>query len=963
MGDMPEPLLAPVTRREVAWAVLLCALAATLFLSPALLTGRFLSPADLLFGWQPWAAARPPGWSGPSNGLLSDSVLQFEPWLVYSAARLHAGALPLWNPDNMLGAPFIGNMQSAVFYPLNWPYLLWPDGSMLALRAWLKLFVAALGMYLLARQVVRVGPVGAAVAAATFTFGGFLIAWLLYPLTGAVIWLPWLWWATGRLMAQPGVRAVAVLALVVALTLLAGQPEMAFHMTAATGLLALFLAWQATPRRAGPLLGRLGLWAAAFLLGALLAAIQILPFLEYLAHSAALAGRSGSEPAQFWLPFYLAWTAISPDLFGNPAHGTWWDTWTNYNEANSYSGIVPLVLAPFAFLAPDRRQRALAAFLLAGSIVAAGVVYHWPVVFDMVTALPLLHQAANQRLLVVIECALGILAALGVCGLRARLPAWRGRLILGLGLWMGVLLAVGIGVPLLLAHSFFRLPPDGPAVTVWQAALARGAALVLVSSALVGGIIALWGARPRIARALLVALPLLLVADLWQARIDYTPTVAPGEYFPPTAATRFLQQQPGPFRTVAGGWLLPPTTNLVYGLADLRGYDAVEPRTYHDLAVALDPSIYQGAGGGFKPFNVIQSPLIDLLNVRYVLAPPGTDPNPTALVDVRQEGPPERPVGEIFGAYRPGQTFTAGLDNLTAVEVFGATFGRPHGGRLIFHLKIDPAGPGDLATVVVDAATLKDDSWWTFAFPPIAQARGRQFYFYFEAPDVPERQSVTVYYTQQDPYAGGTRMAGGQPQDGDLVFRTLAGPDPADPWFARVLDGGPDGTSVFANRRALPRAWLVHRAEVVPDDKTRLARLAGPAFDRAGTALLDTPPAAPLDLPTTAPPGSDTATITRYTPEDVEIRTASPAASLLILADQAFPGWEARVDGQAVPILTADHALRAVAVPGGAHTVRFTYAPGSFRLGAGLTVLALVLLAGLGWAPRRRPFPSPGNRL
>jgi hypothetical protein len=283
---------------------------------------------------------------------------------------------------------------------------------------------------------------------------------------------------------------------------------------------------------------------------------------------------------------------------------------------------------------------------------------------------------------------------------------------------------------------------------------------------------------------------------------------------------------------------------------------------------------------------------------------------------------------------------------------------------LIFHLKTDPAAPGDVATVAVDAATLKDDSWWTFSFPPIAQARGKQFYFYFEAPDVPERQSVTVYYTPQNPYAGGTRMAGGQPQDGDLVFRTLAGPDPADPWFVRVLDGGADGTSVYANRRALPRAWLVHRAEVVPDGKTRLARLADPAFDRAGTALLAAPPAVPLNLPATAPPpGSDTATITRYAPEDVEIQTQSPAASLLILADQAFPGWEARVDGQAVPILTADHALRAVAVPGGAHTVRFTYAPGSFRLGAGLTVAALMLVAGLVWAPRRRPFPLPGNRL
>lgn len=57
-------------RREWAWAVLGCALAATLFLSPALFTGRWLSPADVLYSFQPWRAEQPPGWPGDSNGLL-----------------------------------------------------------------------------------------------------------------------------------------------------------------------------------------------------------------------------------------------------------------------------------------------------------------------------------------------------------------------------------------------------------------------------------------------------------------------------------------------------------------------------------------------------------------------------------------------------------------------------------------------------------------------------------------------------------------------------------------------------------------------------------------------------------------------------------------------------------------------------------------------------------------------------
>jgi len=56
-------------RHEWAWAVLGCALMVTLFLSPALFTGRILSPGDVLYDYYPWKAQAPPGWTGASNGL------------------------------------------------------------------------------------------------------------------------------------------------------------------------------------------------------------------------------------------------------------------------------------------------------------------------------------------------------------------------------------------------------------------------------------------------------------------------------------------------------------------------------------------------------------------------------------------------------------------------------------------------------------------------------------------------------------------------------------------------------------------------------------------------------------------------------------------------------------------------------------------------------------------------------
>ncbi|MDQ2807249.1 MAG: YfhO family protein, partial [Chloroflexota bacterium] len=512
-------------------AILGMGLLAAVFLGGAL-TGRVLSPAAWLYSQAPWSATMPPADLGPGNGLLSDSVLQFEPWLAYAAQRLHAGALPLWNPNNMLGAPFIGNMQSAVFDPLNWPYLLWPDPLMPALRAWLKLMVAALGTYGLARAILRVGPVPAALAAISFAFSTFLTVWLLYPLSSAVVWLPWLWWATARLIAQPHPRSVAALAVLAALPLLAGQPEMALHLVLASGAWALFCAIRAGGGWRG--LTRIALWAGGYALGTLLAAIQVLPFLEYLSQSAAWQARAGAQP-DLWLPPYLAWTLVSPLLFGTPIHSDWWDMWTNYNEAANYAGLLPLLLLPWALR--GRAQRGLALFLIGGALLAAGVAYHLPVVFDAWTRLPLLQTAANQRLIVLVQFALALLGAVGLQAVAAgweteeterpetgrlksrlqlRSPPARAeieeteevgrngarlglrslpartvvekaeelgqngarlglrslpvRAVGGMLIWLGVLLVLGVGVPSI-AESFFHLPAVGEARIKWAAGL------------------------------------------------------------------------------------------------------------------------------------------------------------------------------------------------------------------------------------------------------------------------------------------------------------------------------------------------------------------------------------------------------------------------------------------------------------------------------------------------------------
>jgi len=167
---------------------------------------------------------------------------------------------------------------------------------------------------------------------------------------------------------------------------------------------------------------------------------------------------------------------------------------------------------------------------------------------------------------------------------------------------------------------------------------------------------------------------------------------------------------------------------------------------------------------------------------------------------------------------------------------------------------------------------------------------------------------------------------------------------------------------VYENRRALPRAWVVHRAESLPDRRALRARLLSPGFEARQTVLLETPLGA--GTPPPASPSQDRAILDRYEANRAVLAVTLAAPGYVVLSDVAFPGWRAYVDGQPYPWERADGFLRAVALPPGDHTVTFTYQPMAVRLGLfGLSLGGLGLggvagqAAGKRWLRRRGKSP------
>jgi hypothetical protein len=159
----------------------------------------------------------------------------------------------------------------------------------------------------------------------------------------------------------------------------------------------------------------------------------------------------------------------------------------------------------------------------------------------------------------------------------------------------------------------------------------------------------------------------------------------------------------------------------------------------------------------------------------------------------------------------------------------------------------------------------------------------------------------------------------------------------------------PGLVEAFRGRRAMvyeligvfPRAFLVRSFETAPDSLT-LQRILSPDFNPAISAVLET---APEPAPLEDAPGSVRWLERGVNEQLLEVQTSGPA--LLVVSDNYYPSWNVEIDGQAVQLLRADHTLRAVAVPGGTHQVRFYYRSGLYRAAVWTTLLSTLLVLGI----------------
>jgi len=177
-----------------------------------------------------------------------------------------------------------------------------------------------------------------------------------------------------------------------------------------------------------------------------------------------------------------------------------------------------------------------------------------------------------------------------------------------------------------------------------------------------------------------------------------------------------------------------------------------------------------------------------------------------------------------------------------------------------------------------------------------------------------------------------------------------------------------EGLNIYENLDVMPRAFLVHQAEVPGSDEAILAQLIGEEFDLSSSILLEDESALARlgSIAGGSPPaeGRDEVKIVEYDAHRVVIEMTSTQAGFLFLSDAHYPGWRARLDGQEETVYRADYLFRAVLVPPGQHIVEFTFDPVAFKIGlaVALTTGAALVAAAIVFRKKPRPSIAPNNR-
>lgn len=893
-------------------------------------------------------------------------------------------AIPLWNPDNGCGAPFLANMQSQVLNPVQAIAWLVPGPESADLYVIARLFIAGILTFLYLRQFFLRAP--SVCGAISYMLTGYLIIYLGMPDISVCVMVPGLFYAVERLIRRDEFKSILLVAIFSALILLGGMPEVSFLAVVLATIYfisRLLTVPQSFSNR------RKVAWSLifAYTSGMLLAAPQVFPFLEYMrnsfnAHDVQTSAAPGLQCISAWSLHLLSYCA---PLLTGPLNQPELRTNPGFTHAIGYCGTSVALLASIGCLALISSSRLSRSARICGIFSAAAIAalmlkkFGFPLV-QWIGLLPVFKLVIYWKYA---EPFIGFgIACLSALGLDSLIRRRISRTSLIIASFTFLILVIGL-------FCF-----SAPYMVFGR--IAKGA---VIESGIVGLVTVLLSAamirKPRRYRSFAWCLVGVVVIDLSLNFI--VPTYYKFSPLPPRIADPYkgadyikdMQSVNLAHERLMGyDSVLYPNWSAAFGIEDIRNQDAMYVDRYFPFLQAFAygdnvpklPLANHNLTTRFDGEEAVLDPLQQPENLPRILKLLRV--TSTKLVASVMQRTVETATDEMKLAMRnAGPNVDSEHLRLMPVQVGEETkiaiFAHPEKLRATtFSLPATLSNdrPRLQFAMGIDSAAVKRGITDGVNFSVYASCDGQRALLYQEILNPCMKEIDTAWHSVQldlSPYAGKPIVlefvtdAGAKSDPSDdracwadiritsaaSSYRVATNPLPFSTLFRREV-------GLYAVPRYLPRVCLFDRWEEFADPKKALSRLISPEFDVRRAAVVECKPGEHTPKFTEKNeaiadfvlPGS----IVSYSPQKVVIDAGAEHQTLLVLNDTFYPGWVARVDGAEVEIYHANYLFRGVFLEPGTHHVEFSYEPVSFKLGLAAAAAGLMLLTGAFFISRRK---------
>ena len=883
--------------------------------------------------------------------------------LIYGLpSKIFATTFSSWNSYVQSGKFVYADVLTQSFYPPSLLILsIFPNTFGFNLFLLVHYALGGLFMYLFLGRL-RLSTYSAFVGGLIFMLSGFMTAHKGHEYMICVaVWLPLTLYFIHRYAERLQITDLGYAAVPVALSILAGFPQITLYSTLLL-LAYLFFCIAGSPLLRGwkTKLAHIGFAAAVVLgIGGLLGCLPLFSVAETLPYLTRERLTYEMFTADNFLPGQL-FTSFIPNLFGGinyyvPPYLYALDT--GVCGLDPYVAMLPLTLALAGIVAWRRVGRELRFWVAAGATALLLSFGATTPIYRLLFYVPVYNLfRAPGRHLFEVNLALSVIAAAGLDFLlRQSVPAHQDvarlvrRTIVIVSLLFGSALVAAVTLRSVAKGSFsqFLAVPDSAKPFILRNLSWNSATIFmpLLFFALTIAILVMLG-RTRQRRTVMIAIPILIVADLFEASrgMYNNPSTEPLNRRAERPELAFLKTRqfdskhyrlfPVDFDYDVTGTY--PLLNMYYGLPVINDYGPFWLKRYQAVTGF-------GRDGDMPAPNLENYKLISLLGARYLMV---LSPDSRHLIEQATLDSPESDEKVLLG---PGSDTWVAY-GASKIDQAGFTLRKPDNREVSLveaDVPLKPSTDYEVSFMAKADADLNQTPLVvdlfavpvpTRSFKTLGKEPCRYRAVINSGPAAPTRAFLRLYTRSAAPI-----------EIRDLQVKEL-GRGRAKAFYCVAAT---DGITIFENPNALPRFRFARRVTPARNVEDALCLMRQPGFDPADEAFVEG-----IDSGGDVAPGKFLSERLEDTRLEWDVETLG--RSFLVVADSFFPGWTATVDGRPVPIYAVYGCVRGVSIESaGRHHVEMSFVPRTLYAGLGCTGIGFLFLGILCFRERTGRF----NRL